>query len=134
MVMASRSPIPLPKSKVTRGAAMLLVAALQDERVRAQLAKAPAAAREWAAANRGIERRLSAVRRHADAVFPDRSDPSGAAVHRSIDDLSRANEITATMPLAERRKAQARIKTELARIEMVLVDAAMPSGPPSLGR
>jgi hypothetical protein len=113
---------------------MLLVAALQDERVRAQLAKAPAAARDWAAANRGIERRLSAVRRHADTVFPDRSIPSAAAVHRSIDDLSRANDITATMPLAERRKAQARIKTELARIEMVLVDAAMPSAPPSLGR
>jgi hypothetical protein len=132
--MAPKSPIPLPKSKVTRGAAMLLVAALQDERVRAQLAKAPVAARDWAAANRGIDRRLNAVRRHADAVFPDRSDPSAAAVHRAIDDLLRVNEIAATMPLAERRKAQARIKTELTRIELVLVDAAMPSEPPALGR
>ncbi|HYN32466.1 MAG TPA: hypothetical protein VES40_07565 [Ilumatobacteraceae bacterium] len=125
--------LPLPSSKITRGAAMLLIAALQDERVRAQLGKAPTAARDWASANRGIERRLAAVQRNADIVFPSRSDPRGAGVHRSIDELSQANEITATMPLAERRRAQGRIKTELARIELVLVDAVLPADRPSLG-
>jgi hypothetical protein len=37
------------------------------------------------------------------------------------------------MPLAERRRAQGRIKAELARIELILVDAVLPSDRPSLG-
>ena len=112
---------------------MLLLAALRDERVRSQLGKAPAAARAWTSANRGIDRRLAAARRNADMLFPGRSDPHGADVHRAIDDLSQANEITATMPLAERRRAQARIRAELTRIELVLVDTVLPSDRPSLG-
>lgn len=119
---------PLPSSKVAKGAAMLLLAALQDERVRAQLGKVPDAARAWTSANGAIERRLSALHRHADAVFPDPDDPAGAAVHRKIGELSRATEISSTMPVIERRRAHARIRAEMTRLELVLVDTVLPSG------
>jgi hypothetical protein len=142
---------PMPSSKLVRGAVMLAIAALQDERVRAQLAKAPAAARSWAAARRstgddqsqgglsrldptqrfgqkGIERRLSAVQRNADLVFPDRDDPTGSAIHRAIDELARATAISETMPLNERRRARSRITGELTRLEVALVDAVLPAG------
>jgi hypothetical protein len=119
---------PLPSSKVAKGAAMLLLAALQDERVRAQLGKVPDAARAWTSANGAIERRLSALHRHADAVFPDPDDPAGAAVHRRIGELSRATEISSTMPIIERRRAHTRIRAEMTRLELVLVDTVLPSG------
>lgn len=128
---------------------MLALAALQDERVREQLAKAPAAARTWAASRRsadqqtesplakldptqrfgqrGVERRLRALQRNADLVFPDRSDPTGAAIHRAVDELQRATAISATMPLNERRRARARITAELTRLEVALVDAVLPT-------
>ena len=129
---------------------MLAIAALQDERVRAQLAKAPAAARSWAAARRssdgdaqsalsrldptqrfgqkGIERRLSALQRNADLVFSDRDDATGAAIHQAIDELDRAAAISETMPLNERRRARGRITSELTRLEVALVDAVLPAG------
>jgi hypothetical protein len=142
---------PLSSSKLVRGAVMLAIAALQDERVRTQLAKAPAAARSWATTRRsgsdnrtqsglsrldptqrfgqrGIERRLSAVQRNADLVFPDRADPTGSAIHRAVDELQRAAAISATMPLTDRRRAHARITNELARLENALVDAVLPAG------
>lgn len=125
---------------------MLALAALQDERVREQLAKAPAAARRWAATRRstdrysrlsrfdptqrfgqrGIERRLSALQHHADLVFDDPADPSGDAMHRAIDELERATAISATMPLNERRRARTRVNAELTRLELALVDAVLP--------
>jgi hypothetical protein len=132
---------------------MLAIAALQDERVRTQLAKAPAAVRSWAATRRsserdataglarfdptqrfgqkGIERRLSAVQRNADLVFPDRSDPTAAAIHQAIDELNRATAISETMPLNERRRARGRITSELTRLEVALVDAVLPTGKPA---
>jgi hypothetical protein len=142
----------MSSSKLVRGAVMLAIAALQDERVRAQLAKAPAAARSWANGRRsitddrsqgglsrldptqrfgqkGIERRLSAVQRNADLVFPDHDDPTGAAIHRAIDELARATAISETMPLNERRRARSRITGELTRLEVALVDAVLPDGP-----
>lgn len=127
---------------------MLALAALQDERVREQLSKAPAATRRWAASRRsagshrsrlskvdptqrfgqrGIERRLAAVQHNAELVFPDSTDPSGAAMRRAIDELERATAISATMPLAERRRARARINAELTRLEVALVDAVLPA-------
>ena len=149
--MAPKRSLPVPTSsgKLVRGAVMLAIAALQDERVRAQLAKAPAAARSWASARRstsdnraqsglsqldptrrfgqrGVERRLSALQRNADLVFPDRDDPTGSAIHRAIDELQRAAAISATMPLTERRRARARITNELTRLENALVDAVLP--------
>ena len=132
---------------------MLAIAALQDERVRTQLAKAPTAVRSWAATRRsserdataglarfdptqrfgqkGIERRLSAVQRNADLVFPDRSDPTAAAIHQAIDELNRATAISETMPLNERRRARGRITSELTRLEVALVDAVLPTGKPA---
>ena len=126
--MAPKRPIPLPSSKVAKGAAMLLLAALQDERVRAQLGKAPDAARAWTSANGASERRLSALRRHADAVFPDPDDRTGAEMRRAIAELSRAAEISSTMPIIERRRAHARIRAEMTRLELVLVDTVLPPG------
>ncbi len=149
--MAPKGAIPLPTSsrKLVRGAVMLAVAALQDERVRAQLAKAPTAARSWADERRsndrqskqrlgrldptqrfgqkGIERRLVAIQRNADVVFPNRDDPTGAAIHRAIDELTQATAISETMPLNERRRARTRITSELSRLEIALVDAVLPA-------
>jgi len=52
--MPGKKMIPIPTSgrKAAKGALMLAITLLQDERVRAQLSKAPAAAREWAALRR----------------------------------------------------------------------------------
>jgi len=129
---------------------------LQDERVREQLRKTPAAAKEWAAARRaadgtvrpstdtrerldptlrfgqkGIERRIAALDRNARLVFPDPTDPDGTVILDAIDELSRAASISATMPLNERRKARARISDELTRLERALVDAVLPPTPPT---
>jgi hypothetical protein len=153
--MAAKPPLPTSGRKIARGAVMIAIAALQDERVRAQLAKAPATARTWAASRRsadrrdtdggaggpstlarldptqrfgqrGIERRLGALQRHADEVFPDRSVEPGLSMHRAIDELGRAASISATMPLNERRRARSRITAELTRLELALVDAVLP--------
>lgn len=157
--MAGRRPIPLPTSRrrAAQGALTLAMAALQDERVRAQLRKAPVAAREWAAnrraadsmgiasagptsgsslidrydptarfGQRGIQRRLDALERNADLVFPDPTDQSGAMIFQAIDELGRAAAISATMPLNDKRKARSRITAEITRLERALVDAVLP--------
>ena len=121
-----------PSGRVARGAIMLAIAALQDERVRTQLRKAPATLQldrldpTSRFGQKGVERRLRALRANADAVFPDRADPSATAVHRAIDELSQAATISSTMPLNERRKARSRITGELTRLEQALVDAVLP--------
>ena len=64
--MAEKKMLPLPTSgrKAAKGAMMIAITLLQDERVRAQLSKAPAAAREWAAQRRELaEPRESAAAR-----------------------------------------------------------------------
>ena len=149
-----RIPIPTSRRKAVQGAMLLAISALQDERVREQLRKAPIAARDWAASRRtsesigtgtsdvssgltrfdptqrfgqkGLERRLTALERNADLVFPDPTDLDGAAVFRAIDELGRATAISATMPLNDRRKARGRISAELSRLEQALVDAVLP--------
>lgn len=167
--MAGKNPIPLPTSrrKVVQGAVVLAMSALQDERVREQLRKAPVAAREWAEqrraidvdsrnsefgstssgavasatsalerfdptkrfGQRGIERRLTALERNADLVFPDPTDQAGSVIFQAIDELGRAARISATMSMNERRKTRARIGTELTRLERALVDAVLPPEP-----
>jgi hypothetical protein len=151
--MADKRPFSVPTSrrKAAQGALLLAVSVLQDERVREQLRKAPAAAREWAAnrraadtaaatgprrlerfdptrrfGQRGIERRIAALERNAELVFPDADDRDGAVIFRAIDELRRAAAISATMPLNERRKARSRITSELTRLERALVDAVLP--------
>jgi hypothetical protein len=148
-------PIPSSKRKAAQGALLLAMSILQDERVREQLRRAPVAAREWAEQRRaidvgtpvgaqrgpnrlerldptqrfgqkGVERRLAALERNADLVFPDPTDRDGAVIFQAIDELSRATAISATMPLNERRKTRARITTELTRLERALVDAVLP--------
>jgi hypothetical protein len=148
-------PIPTSRRKAAQGALLLAMSVLQDERVREQLRKAPVAAREWAEQRRaidvtplpsgqrrstslerldptqrfgqkGVERRLAALERNADLVFPDPTDRDGAVIFQALDELSRAAAISATMPLAERRKARSRITTELSRLERALVDAVLP--------
>jgi hypothetical protein len=154
--MAGKRPIPIPTSrrKAAQGALLLAMSVLQDERVREQLRKAPVAARQWAEHRRaidvtpeqagqprspldrldptqrfgqkGVERRLSALERNADLVFPDPTDRDGAVIFQAIDELSRAAAISATMPLNERRKTRSRITTEITRLERALVDAVLP--------
>ncbi|HSL74350.1 MAG TPA: hypothetical protein VK853_07780 [Ilumatobacteraceae bacterium] len=131
--MPAKGPFPMgPSSRLARGAIMLAIAALQDERVRTQLRKAPAALQldrldpTSRFGQKGIERRLRALRANANAVFPDRTDPSAAAVHRAIDELSQAATISSTMPLNDRRRARSRISSELTRLEQALVDAVLP--------
>ena len=152
--MPGKRPIPIPTSrrKAAQGALLLAVSVLQDERVREQLRKAPVAAREWAAnrraedpggdhaepsplerfdptrrfGHRGLERRVTALERNARLVFPDPNDADGAVILQAIDELRRATAISATMPLNDRRKARARITTELSRLEQALVDAVLP--------
>jgi len=137
-----------------QGALALAVSVLQDERVREQLRKAPATARDWAETRReattagaadpdvpsmierfdptqrfgqkGIERRITALERNADLVFPDPTDRDGAVIFQAIDELSRAAAISSTMSLADRREARARITAELSRLERSLVDAVLP--------
>lgn len=123
---------------------MLAIAALQDERIRAQLAKAPAAVRSWADTRRsdesrlaeldptrrfgqrGLHRRISALQRNADLVFPPPHDEQAAAIHRAVDELDQAIAVSATMPLADKRRARSRITAELTRLEQALVDAVLP--------
>jgi len=159
--------VPLPTStrKVAKGALMIAVTMLQDERVREQLRKAPGAAREWAAqrqavrtdvidvdssevgapkrrpptesmrtrldptqrfGQKGIERRIAALERNVDLVFPDVDDESGDVIRRAVEELSRAVAVSATMPSNDRRKARGRIDAELTRLENALVDAVLP--------
>jgi hypothetical protein len=149
-------PIPTSRRKAVQGALLLAMTVLQDERVREQLRKAPVTARQWAEQRRaidvtsreagqprslsihrldptqrfghkGIERRLAALERNAELVFPDPSDPNGAVIFQAIDELSRAAAISATMPLNDRRKTRSRITSELTRLERALVDAVLPS-------
>jgi hypothetical protein len=153
--MPGKRPIPFPTSrrKAAQGALLLAVSVLQDERVREQLRKAPIAAREWAAnrrandgdqpetstlerldptrrfGHRGLERRVTALERNARLVFPDPNDADGAVILQAIDELRRATAISATMPLNDRRRARARITTELSRLEQALVDAVLPPTP-----
>lgn len=124
---------------------MLAIAALQDERVRAQLAKAPAAVKAWAGdrrrdesrlaeldptrrfGQRGLNRRIAALQRNADLVFPEPHGEQSEAIHRAIDELEQAIAVSATMPLADKRRARGRITAELTRLEQALVDAVLPS-------
>jgi len=153
--MAAKRPIPIPSSKrkAAQGALLLAMSVLQDERVREQLRKAPVAARQWAATRRevdgasapgstgfdrldptqrfgqkGVERRLAALERNAELVFPNPTDRDGALIFQAIDELNRAAAISATMPLNERRKTRSRITSELTRLERALVDAVLPQG------
>jgi hypothetical protein len=151
------NPLPTSSRKAAKGALMLAVTLLQDERVRAQLSKAPAAAREWAAQRRelvesresaaarfdptrrfgqkGVSRRLIALQRNVHLAFPDPNTPEAVAINRAIDELERAVVVSATMPLNERRRARGRISAELRRLELALVDAVLPpqAGPDSGG-
>ena len=79
--------------------------------------------------HKGIERRLAALRANAHLVFPDPTDPDSALIFQAIDELGRATRISATMSMNERRKARARISTELSRLERALVDAVLPPEP-----
>lgn len=151
--MPGKRPINIPTSrrKAAQSALLLAVSVLQDERVREQLRKAPDAAREWAAnrrandggnqpepsplerldptrrfGHRGLERRVTALERNARLVFPDPNDADAAVILRAVDELGRATAISATMPLNDRRRARARITTELSRLEQALVDAVLP--------
>jgi hypothetical protein len=157
--MAEKKLNPLPTSgrKAAKGALMIAVTLLQDERVRAQLSKAPAAAREWAAQRRalaepgesvaerfdptrrfgqkGVSRRLIALQRNVHLAFPDPTTSEAVAINRAVDELERAVVVSATMPLSERRRARGRISAELRRLELALVDAVLPqqSGADSRG-
>jgi hypothetical protein len=155
MVEKKLNPLPTSSRKAAKGALMLAVTLLQDERVRAQLSRAPAAAREWAAQRRelaepkesvagrldptrrfgqkGVSRRLIALQRNVHLAFPDPTMPEAVAINCAIDELERAVVVSATMPLNERRRARGRISAELRRLELALVDAVLPpqSGPES---
>lgn len=83
--------------------------------------------------HRGLERRVSALERNARLVFPETDGANGAdgtVILRAIDELRRATEISATMPLNDRRRARARIAGEVSRLEAALVDAVLPPATP----
>jgi hypothetical protein len=130
-------PLPSPTAKLAKTALVVALTALQDERVRTQLLRAPAAVRSWAEerraldpfrrfGRRGIERRLEALQRNVATVFPNGSDPAAVAIYRAIDELDRAAAVSATMPLVKRRAAHARISDEIDQLESALVDAVLP--------
>lgn len=95
---------------------------------------------------KGVERRVAALRRNVDLVFPvsaaetpggsghgsgdetgDATEvDAGGAIRRAVDELSNAVAISATMPINERRRARGRIDAELTRLENALVDAVLP--------
>lgn len=153
--LVGSTPITMPAKKTAaKTALMLAITMLQDERVRQQLRKAPAAAQRWAEqrrteqrrlttgqrdgrlrkldptqrfGQRGLERRLTALQRNVRLAFPDPSAAEATAVYRAIDELDRATSISATMPMAKRRTAHARISEELDRLELALVDAVLPA-------
>lgn len=154
--MAKKIPLPTSGRKAAKGALVLAVTLLQDERVRAQLRKAPATAQRWAEqrrqaadaagspgsagglgrldptqrfGQRGLERRLAALRRNVELAFPDPTAPEAMAIEGALDELDRAAAISATMPLLDRRTAHARISAELSRLETALVDAVLPPDP-----
>lgn len=143
---------PTSRAKAVQTALALAITVLQDERVRAQLRRAPTAAREWAEdrrdlrdgtaspsdrlhelnpanrfGQRGIERRLDALQRNVRLAFPTPSAHDAVAVYRAIDELDRAASISASMPVTKRRAAHRRITAELDRLEAALVDAVLPS-------
>lgn len=146
--------IPTSRRKAVQGAVLLAMTVLQDERVREQLRRAPSAAREWAErrrrddsvidvggqmpssfdrfdptkrfGQRGVDRRLRALRRNVSVVFPETDDPSRKALRDAVDELRRANDVSATMTLAERRRTRRRISEEVGRLERALVDAVLP--------
>ncbi|HUS42410.1 MAG TPA: hypothetical protein VMY16_07060, partial [Ilumatobacteraceae bacterium] len=76
--------------------------------------------------HKGLERRIAALDRNARLVFPDPADADGGVILQAIDELQRATSISATMPLNDRRKARARITTEVTKLEQALVDAVLP--------
>ena len=82
--------------------------------------------------HKGIERRVQALRRNVDLVFPDDrggdTEEPGDATGRAVEEHSRAVAVSATMPAADRRRARARIDAELTRLENALVDLLLPPG------
>ena len=149
MVEKNVNPLPTSSRKAAKGALTIAIALLQDERVRAQVNRAPAAARDWAAQRRqtnamrlgagnrldptqrfgqkGIRRRLAALERNVSLVFPDSTGADATAIYQAIDELERAVAVSDTMPMAERRRSRGRISTELGRLELALVDAVLPA-------
>jgi hypothetical protein len=144
---AAKKPIPLPSptSRLAKTALLVALTALQDERVRTQLMRAPGAVRAWAEQHRegsgrswrdldpsqrfgrrGLERRLEALQRNVAIVFPAGSDPAAIAIYRAIDELDRAAAVSATMPVLKRRSAHARIGEGIDQLESALVDAVLP--------
>jgi hypothetical protein len=160
MAAKDTNPFPSPRKRVAKGALAVAIALLQDERVRDQLRRAPAAARTWAERRRaaastatagtaatgdlrtrldptrrfgqkGIERRLAALRRNVALAFPEPTSPDATTIADALDELDRAAAIAATMPLRERRRTHARIGAEIGRLEAALVDAVLPPERPS---
>ena len=149
MAEKNLNPLPTSSRKAANSTLAVAITLLQDERVRAQLNKAPAAAREWAAQRReanaglvstaarldptqrfgqkGIRRRLAALERNVSLVFPDSTESDAVAIHQATDELYRAVAISDSMPMAERRRSRGRISTELSRLESALVDAVLPA-------
>jgi hypothetical protein len=123
-------PIPTSRRRLVQAAVTMAITALQDERVRAQLRRTPQLVRRIDPTarfgQRGLERRLDALRRNLALAFPDRGAPGAVELARALDELDRALAITATMPLTGRVKAHARIGGELDRLESALVDAVLP--------
>jgi len=135
------------KAKIATGAAVLLQQVLANEEVRKALANAPRDVIRWATKKRdeykasgaagrfnptqrfgqkGLERRINSLFEVSASAFPERNDPGRAELLDAIDRLRLALGVAAEMPLAKRKRAQARIGKQVDELEAAMVDAILP--------
>jgi hypothetical protein len=139
------------KAKLATGALVVLQQVLANEEVRKALANAPRDVIRWATKKRdeykasgtagrfdptkrfgqkGLERRINSLFEVSASAFPERNDPGRAELLDAIDRLRLALGVAAEMPLAKRKRAQARIGKQLDELEATMVDAILPKPPP----
>jgi len=138
------------KAKLATGALVVLQQVLANEEVRKALANAPRDVIRWATKKRdeykaggsgrldptkrfgqkGLERRINSLFEVSASAFPDRNDPGRAELLDAIDRLRLALGVAAEMPLAKRKRAQARIGKQLDELEATMVDAILPKPSP----
>jgi len=143
-------PAKLTKGTLFTAALALVQQALASEEVRRRLASAPADVIHWASTKRaehrdrdahevrrldptgrfgqrGLERRVGSLKRAIELGFPGANDAGRAEMLHAIDGLTRALAVAASLPLVKRKRAHARIDSELDALELAMVDAVLPT-------
>ncbi len=141
---------PLLSRTVTNKAVSLAQSALKNEAVRKQIQDAPEAVGRWARSLQktdggggilaslarldptarysepSLERRLEALSRNVELVFPDPDDPARRSTLKAVYELHRGLLVASPLPLLKRKKVYMRIDTEVSVLEQALVDAVLP--------